>query len=289
MVRIGSYWASDLMGRNDSYSHRGYAMGNPVLIWPVYNDDGYAGFRSNRVRMFHLGVDGGITKKIDYRFLATTTQHWGCYGAPLKEVERVTSLMLECSYRLGGAYDWKFSLSGAMDFDSGSGESYLLGNNKGVMLTISKKLESAMRKKVFSALSAIMLVALVMCIGSCERAFPDDRLDYYWRLDRIEYKDGVNFRGDSCSWEEVDNTMFGFARHIVLIEDLARGFSRHGVTIEFGDSIRLDYSMYDDGGLIGELRYCGLDSLVTTFKLSYPDRQRMVLENSRATLRFRKW
>ncbi len=146
-----------------------------------------------------------------------------------------------------------------------------------------------MRKKVIVALSALLLVALVLCIGSCERAFPDDRLDYYWRLDRIEYKDGVNFRGDSCSWEEVDNTMFGFARHIVLIEDLTRGFSRHGVTTEFGDSIRLDYSMYDDGGLIGGLRYCGLDSLVTTFKLSYPDRQRMVLENSRATLRFRKW
>ena len=138
MVRIGSYCASDLMGRNDLYSHWGYAMGNPVLISPVYNDDGYAGFRSNRVRMYHIGIDGGISKQLDYRLLATTTQHWGCYGAPLKEVERVTSVLLECTYRMGDAYDWKFSLSGAMDFDSGSGGSYLLGNNKGVMLTISK-------------------------------------------------------------------------------------------------------------------------------------------------------
>lgn len=146
-----------------------------------------------------------------------------------------------------------------------------------------------MRKKVVGILSALMLVALVMCIGSCERAFPDDRLDYYWRLDRIDYKDGVNFRGDSCSCEEVDNTMFGFARHIVLIEDLTRGFSRHGVTTEFGDSIRLDYSMYDGGGLIDGLRYCGLDSLVTTFRVSYPDCGRMVLENSRVMLRFRRW
>ena len=107
-----------------------------------------------------------------------------------------------------------------------------------------------MRKKVIAVLSALMLVALVMCIGSCECAFPDDRQDFYWRLDRIEYKDGVNFRGDSCTSENIDNTMFGFARHIVLIEDLTRGFSRHGVTTEFGDSIKLDYSMYDDGGLI---------------------------------------
>lgn len=113
-------------------------MGNPVLISPVYNDDGSARFRSNRVQMYHIGIDGGITKQIDYRLLATTTQHWGCYGAPLKEVERVTSVLLECTYRMGDAYDWKFSLSGAMDFDSGSGGSYLLGNNRGVMLTISK-------------------------------------------------------------------------------------------------------------------------------------------------------
>ena len=66
MACIGSYWASALMGRIDSYSHWGYAMGNPVLIWPVYNDDGFAGFRSNRVQMFHLGIYGGITKKIGY-------------------------------------------------------------------------------------------------------------------------------------------------------------------------------------------------------------------------------
>lgn len=105
----------------------------------------------------------------------------------------------------------------------------------------------------------------------------------------LEYKDGVNYRGDSCSSENIENTMFGFARHIVLIGDLSRGFSRHGVTTQFGDSIRLDYSVYDDSGLINDLRYCGLDSVVTTFKLSYPDRQRMVFENFRVVLRFRKW
>ena len=98
-------------------------------------------FRSNRVQMFHLGVEGGITKSLDYRALATTTRHWGCYGAPLKEVERVTSVMLECSYKFGGEYGWRVSLSGAADFDSavGSGAQVpLLGNNQGVMVTVSK-------------------------------------------------------------------------------------------------------------------------------------------------------
>ena len=126
-------------GVYESYTHHGYSIGNPVLISPVYY--GSDRFRSNRVQMFHLGMDGGITPCIDYRLLATTTQHWGCYGAPLKEVERVTSVMLECSYSKGGAYDWRFSLSGAMDFDSATDsgvQTPLLGNNKGVMFTVSK-------------------------------------------------------------------------------------------------------------------------------------------------------
>ena len=116
-----------------SYSHHGYAIGNPVLVSPAYYNNGNH-FRSNRVQMFHLGIDGVITDNIDYRLLATTTRHWGCYGAPLKEVESITSLMMECSYRPGDADSWKFTLSGAMDFDSGG----MLGDNKGVMLTITK-------------------------------------------------------------------------------------------------------------------------------------------------------
>ena len=140
----GQYVTEEVDGRDDmynhtiykSYSHWGYAIGSPVIISPIYNNDGTDRFRSNRVRMFHIGIDGSITKQIDYRMLATTTKHWGRYTAPLKEVERVSSVMLECSYRLGGAsLGWKISLSGAMDFDSGD----LLGNNRGVMLTISRQ------------------------------------------------------------------------------------------------------------------------------------------------------
>ena len=138
----GMYVIEEVDGRDgmynhsiySSYTHWGYAIGNPVLVSPVYNAGNYNHFRSNRVQMFHVGIDGGITDNIDYRVLATTTTHWGQYGAPLKEIEHVTSVMLELSYLMGDNYDWKFSLSGAMDFDSGD----LLGNNKGVMLTITK-------------------------------------------------------------------------------------------------------------------------------------------------------
>ena len=141
-LKDGMYVIEEVDGRDGMYNHgiyssytnQGYAIGNPVLISPAYNSFNSNRFRSNRVQMFHLGIDGGITDDIDYRLMATTTRHWGCYGAPLSEIERVTSLMLECSYRLPGAGGWKFTLSGAMDLDTGD----LLGTNQGIMITVSK-------------------------------------------------------------------------------------------------------------------------------------------------------
>lgn len=46
----------------------------------------------------------------------------------------MTSVMIECSYSKGGEYDWRFTLSGAIDFDSAVGsraQVSLLGNGQG--------------------------------------------------------------------------------------------------------------------------------------------------------------
>ena len=139
--------------------------------------------------------------------------------------------------------------------------------------------------RVLAAFSLLMTVVLAV---SCEHAFPNDDLDFYWRLDRIEYRDGVNFQGAPCEYKDVDNIMFGFARHIVLIE--APGLSQqHGITTEIGDSITLDYSIYNNPALKDRLQECGLDSIVSTFRIEYPDRKRMVLSGKKTVLRFRKW
>ena len=144
------------------------------------------------------------------------------------------------------------------------------------------------RNKYITLISVLSLLTLAVCSGCMEKAFPNDDLDYYWRLDRIEYRDGVNFQGAPCEYKDVDNIMFGFARHIVLIE--APGLSQsHGITTEFADSIKLDYSIYNNPALTGKLQECGLDSLVSTFKLEFPDRKSMVLSGKKTVLRFRKW
>ena len=143
-----------------------------------------------------------------------------------------------------------------------------------------------MKRKLF--ITVLSLLTLTVCSGCMEKAFPDDNLDFYWRLDRIEYRDGKDFQGQSCQYKDVDDIMFGFARHIVLIE--APGLSQqHGITTENGDSIKLDYSIYNNPALKGPLQDCGLDSVVSVFRIEYPDRQRMVLSGKKTVLRFRKW
>lgn len=118
----------------DSYSHWGYAIGSPMPVSPVYNADGDQRFKSNRLLMFHAGIDGCIGPRFDYRILISTSHHWGTYEDPYNEVGRLDSYLLEGFYRLGEECSWKIGLS--LGFDSGKGTP--IGSNKGVMLSISR-------------------------------------------------------------------------------------------------------------------------------------------------------
>ena len=137
------------------------------------------------------------------------------------------------------------------------------------------------RRIIIRVLTAFSLLMMAVLAVSCEHAFPNDDLDFYWRLETIERKGGAV--------ETVPNTMFGFSRHIVLIEDISRGFSRHGITTDTGDSIKFDYSIYPDTAkLMINLRYCGIDSIVTTFRVQYP-KGGLILSNDNVVLTLKKW
>ena len=118
----------------DSYSMSGYAIGNPVLLSPMYNKDYNQRFVSNRVLMYHAGIEGGIGTHVDYRALFTSTRHWGTYEDPFNETQKITSCLIEGIYKPGDTYGWKYSLSLGFDLNNGG----MLGNNTGVMLTVSK-------------------------------------------------------------------------------------------------------------------------------------------------------
>jgi len=130
----------------------------------------------------------------------------------------------------------------------------------------------------------IYLLLLLPVLSACEHAFPNDDLDFYWRLKSVEYASGETVQVDG-------DVMFGFARHMVLIEDLKNNFTRHGVTVDTGDSLKLDFSMYPDKEtpyILTGLGRWGIDSTVTVFKVEYP-KDRLILSNDKVVLRLRKW
>lgn len=139
-------------------------------------------------------------------------------------------------------------------------------------------------KKVWFLWALIALLSL----SSCESVFPDDNLDNYWRLRTIEYKSGYNFQGVACQKENVTDFMFGFARHLVEVDKVSSHFYKHGVTTVFGDSIRLDFSTYQTD-VADSLKLCGVDSLVTVFRMDYPNKNRLELSNSKVVLSLEKW
>ena len=117
-----------------SFSSWGYSVGSPVLVSPLYNKDGDIRFKSNRTMALHCGMDGTFADRFDWRVMLTCSSHWGTYADPFTERENVFSSLFECLYRFGGASSWKTGVSVAVDSDSGA----LLGNNWGIMLTVSK-------------------------------------------------------------------------------------------------------------------------------------------------------
>lgn len=112
------------------WQHWGQAIGNPLYRSPLYNDNHSIDFQDNRFVAYHLGIDGQPTDRLGYRLLATYQTGYGTYGSPYSRKKYNTSLLFEASYSLPRGWQVK----GAVGMDFGK----LLGNNRGVQLTVSK-------------------------------------------------------------------------------------------------------------------------------------------------------
>ena len=116
------------------YTHFGMACGTPMLKSPAFNDDHYLRFTDNRVRAWHLGLEGNLSgidarlSALDYRILFSHRQSYGTYFFPHPEVYSSTDALIEFSWR----HDrWNFSAGYAFD----RGELY--GDNHAVSLKAS--------------------------------------------------------------------------------------------------------------------------------------------------------
>ena len=114
-----------------SYFNR--SLGSPLLTSPEYNKKGEIGFKNNRIRAFHLGFQGYISKQLSYRILATSMEGWGTPERPLLQKDNNFSCAAKISYRHPRLDDWLFSGEIAADFGS-----TIYGDNTGISLSITK-------------------------------------------------------------------------------------------------------------------------------------------------------
>lgn len=96
----------------DSYTHYGMTPGNALITSPIYNKDGYTAYRDNRVKAWHLGVNGEITNRLSYLVKGSYREGWGTYHNPLAEKHHSFDTMIQGIYKSG---PWQFSAAYAFD------------------------------------------------------------------------------------------------------------------------------------------------------------------------------
>ena len=137
-----------------------------------------------------------------------------------------------------------------------------------------------------------LLTLFVVSLLGCENVFHNDKLDYLWRLDEVEYLDGTDFSGNPCARESKKDLWFCFTRDLVMIENKSNDFSAIGVLTDQGETLVFDFSMYDEQDwpdIVTNLNTAGLDSKVPTFHVSELNRKTMVLTGVKTVLTFTRW
>ena len=96
----------------NAYAHYGMAFGNALLTSPIYNKDGYNKFRDNRVKAWHVAVNGQLTDHLSYLVKGSYRESLGTYNVPVYPKRHSFDAMLQGIYTLG---PWQFSAAYAFD------------------------------------------------------------------------------------------------------------------------------------------------------------------------------
>lgn len=124
-----NYYNNFLYG---AWQHWGMAIGNPLLLSPIYNADHRIHFYNNRIKAHHFGLSGQPLDELRWRVLFSFVRSWGTYEQPTPEVIRSYNALLELDWQPRRLPGWGARLSLAADRGS------LLGHNYGAMLTITR-------------------------------------------------------------------------------------------------------------------------------------------------------
>lgn len=121
-----------------SYFNR--SLGSPLLISPEYNTNGVLGFRHNRVRAWHLGIEGEVSGNVAYRVKASSVESFGTPYAPTLRKLTLFSIATDwrytyrsrCAKKEHETPGWEFGVAAGMDCGS------LLGNHWGISFSVTK-------------------------------------------------------------------------------------------------------------------------------------------------------
>ena len=98
--------------RYDNYAHYGMAIGNALLTSPIYNNNGVTAFCDNRIKAWHVGVNGDITNRLSYLVKGSYREGWGTYHMPLAPKHYSFDAMVQGTYTTG---PWQFGAACALD------------------------------------------------------------------------------------------------------------------------------------------------------------------------------
>ncbi len=119
-------------GQYAGWEHWGMGIGNPILVSPIYNENGILAFLSNRAISYHTGLAGNPSNEVEYRILMTFARHWGTYATPYPTTLRNRNFLAEATYGPEKLEGWSFT--GALGIDYGR----MLGRSIGGSITIRK-------------------------------------------------------------------------------------------------------------------------------------------------------
>ena len=95
-----------------SYAHYGMTPGIALITSPIYNKNGFNEFSNNRVKAWHLGVNGELTDHLSYLVKGSYQEGWGTYSAPAPQKLHSFDGLFQGNYTLG---PWQFSAAYAFD------------------------------------------------------------------------------------------------------------------------------------------------------------------------------
>lgn len=126
---VDNYYNHSIYG---AWQHWGQAIGNPLLVSPVYNADGGITFRHNRVTAHHFGLAGRPLPTLGYRLLFSHVRSLGTYTVPTTDPVFGNFFMIEADYAPRNFFGLSFSAALA-----GNGGD-LLGSGTGGMISVRK-------------------------------------------------------------------------------------------------------------------------------------------------------